>query len=92
MRASAFPLDELADLAEQAFADYAYGPLAGGAAALARRCAVESLDLHLSPVARLEARPVGIALLGRRAGVLRVGLMGVLPEARRCGVASALLA
>jgi GNAT superfamily N-acetyltransferase len=85
------PLAEQAKVFSEAFTGYIGGPLEMDAAALARFILHQGADLSYSYFARTDARLTGFAYINRTGNVSRVAGMGVVPTARRTGLARRLL-
>jgi GNAT superfamily N-acetyltransferase len=83
-------LPELAQLEAESTADYAIARV-DDAYELARRLAVDAVDLGVSFVARLGGKDVGVVFVARRGGFQRIDGVSVLPDARNKGVGAALL-
>lgn len=80
----------LAELQARALADYAF-PLTNEPTELARRLAVDAIDLGASWIATMDKRDVGFAFVARRGGFARIDSLGVVPEARTKGVGRSLV-
>lgn len=89
--AAAMSLEALADLFTRSFEAYFY-PGVTTAAVLARRVAVEDIDLLRSPVLRVDGEPAGLALLARRGARAWCGGFGVTLARRGHGYAHQLAA
>lgn len=85
------PLAEQAELFTQAFAGYVGGSFEMDAATLSRFICHQGADLSYSRVARTSDGLAGFAYVNRTANISRIGGMGVVPEARRAGLARRLL-
>ena len=85
------PMAEQAELFSQAFAGYVGGSFEMGATALARFIFHQGADLCHSRFVRTAEGLAGFAYINRTANISRVGGMGVVPGARRSGVARRLL-
>jgi GNAT superfamily N-acetyltransferase len=85
------PLAEQAKIFSQAFAGYVGGSFEN-AAALARFIFHQGADLAYSYFARTDEGLIGFAYINRTGNISRVSGMGVVPAARRSGVARLLLA
>jgi GNAT superfamily N-acetyltransferase len=85
------PMVEQAELFTQAFAGYVGGSFEMDATALARFIFHQGADLCYSRFARTAEGLAGFAYINRTANVSRVAGMGVLPGARRSGIARRLL-
>lgn len=85
------PLAEQAKIFSRAFAGYVGGSFEMDAAGLARFVSLQGADLCYSRFARTPEGLAGFAYVNRTANVSRIGGMGVVPEARRAGVARRLL-
>jgi GNAT superfamily N-acetyltransferase len=83
-------LPKLAELEAASTLDYQIAR-PNDATELARRLAVDAVDLGVSFVATLGGKDVGLAFVARRGGFQRIDGLSVLPDARRQGVGSALL-
>jgi ribosomal protein S18 acetylase RimI-like enzyme len=83
-------LPQLADLQARATVDYAF-PLGNDPSELARRLAVDAIDLGASWIAMLHKEDVGFAMIARRGGFSRIDSLGVLPEARKQNVGRSLV-
>jgi len=88
--AGEFPLGELADLFTHSFAGY-FVDIQDTAELLAQRLRVDSTDLHLSQVARIEGQPVAIILVSARGNTCRVSGMGVIESQRGAGIGRQLI-
>lgn len=84
-------LEALAELFTRSFEAYFY-PGVTTAAILARRVAVESIDLLHSPVLLVAGEPAGIALLARRGARAWCGGFGIVAAQRGRGYAHAMAA
>lgn len=87
----ALPLAEQAELFSQAFAGYVGGSFEMDAEALARFICHQGADLCYSRFARMAEGLTGFAYITRTGNISRVAGMGVVPRARRGGVARQLL-
>lgn len=87
----AVPLAEQAGLFSQAFAGYVGGSFEMDAAGLARFICHQGVDLYYSRFARTSDGLAGFAYVTRTGNISRVAGMGVIPGARRSGVARRLL-
>lgn len=85
-----FSMAQLASLISRAYADYYYR-VAVTEAQLQQICVEEDVDLAHSVVACDDERPVGLALLSRRATRGWISAVGVLPTYRRRGIARAMV-
>jgi GNAT superfamily N-acetyltransferase len=85
-------LAEQAKIFTQAFAGYVGGSFEMDAAGLARFIFHQGADLSFSYFVRTDAGLAGFAYVNRTGNISRVGGMGVVPAARRTGVARRLLA
>ena len=85
------PLAEQAKVFSQAFAGYVGGSFDMDAPGLARFILHQGADLAFSNFARTAEGLAGFAYINRTANISRVAGMGVVPEARRTGVARRLL-
>jgi ribosomal protein S18 acetylase RimI-like enzyme len=83
-------LEALASLFGAAFEGYLPASQATPAS-LAVRLRSEQVDLAQSRIARVDSTPVGLCLLARRGGTLRVAGMGTVQAWRERGIASSLL-
>jgi GNAT superfamily N-acetyltransferase len=86
------PLADQAKIFSRAFAGYVGGSFEMDAAGLARFVSLQSADLCYSRFARTPEGLAGFAYINRTANISRIGAMGVVPEARRAGLARRLLA
>jgi GNAT superfamily N-acetyltransferase len=86
------PLAEQATVFSQAFAGYVGGSFEMDAASLARFIFHQGADICHSRFARTDEGLAGFAYINRTGNISRVGGMGVVPAARRAGVARRLLA
>ena len=82
--------EELAEVFTRAYEGYAI-PFVVDAGQLEFMVRTFDLDLDASRVALRDGRPIGLANLGVRDGVGWIGGVGVVPEARRQGVARVLM-
>src|SRR5438876_591782 len=71
----------LAELQSRCMKDYEF-PMANEPTELARRLAVDAIDLGASWIATLHKKDVGFAFIARRGGFARVDGLGVVPEER----------
>ena len=85
------PLAEQAKIFSRAFAGYVGGSFEMDAAGLARFILHQGADLAFSYFARTAEGLAGFAYINRTGNISRVAGMGVVPEARRAGVARRLL-
>lgn len=85
------PLSEQAEIFTQAFAGYVGGSFAMDAAGLARFIYAQGADLCYSRFVRTDAGLAGFGYINRTGNFSRLAGMGVLPVARRGGIARALL-
>lgn len=85
------PLAEQARVFSEAFTGYVGGSFEMDAAALARFILHQGADLFHSCFARTDAGLSGFAYINRTGNVSRVAGMGVVPTARRAGLARRLL-
>ena len=85
------PLAEQAEIFTQAFAGYIGGSFAMDAAGLARFILLQGADLCYSRFMRTADGLVGFGYINRTGNISRLAGMGVVPAARRAGVARALL-
>jgi ribosomal protein S18 acetylase RimI-like enzyme len=85
------PLAEQAKVFSQAFTGYVGGSFEMDASALARFLLHQGADLFYSYFARTDAGLAGFAYLNRTGNISRVCGMGVVPDARRSGLARQLL-
>lgn len=85
------PLAEQAKVFSQAFAGYVGGSFEMDTAALARFIFHQGADICHSRFVRTADGLTGFAYVNRTANISRVGGMGVVPAARRAGVARRLL-
>jgi len=83
-------IPHLAELQAIGLADYAF-PLTNEPIELARRLAVDAIDLGASWIATLHKKDVGFAFVARRGGFARIDSLGVIPEARQSGVGRSLV-
>jgi GNAT superfamily N-acetyltransferase len=90
--AHSLPLAEQAELFSQAFAGYIGGSFEMDAAGLARFILHQGADLAHSRFARTSQGLAGFGYINRTGDISRVAGMGVVPAARRSGVARRLLA
>jgi GNAT superfamily N-acetyltransferase len=79
--ATDYSLAMLADLFTRSFEGYVM-PVNVTAAALARSCRVEDVDLHESRVVLIDGAPVGLGFVTRRGDRSRLGIMGFVPACR----------
>jgi GNAT superfamily N-acetyltransferase len=86
------PLADQAKIFSRAFAGYVGGSFEMDAADLARFICLQGADICHSRFVRTAQGLAGFAYINRTANVSRVGGMGVVPEARRTGLARRLLA
>ncbi len=86
------PLAEQANVFSQAFTGYVGGSFEMDAAALARFILHQGADLSYSYFARTAEGLTGFAYINRTGNISRVAGMGVVPAARRAGLARRLLA
>ncbi|HWM26749.1 MAG TPA: GNAT family N-acetyltransferase [Chthoniobacterales bacterium] len=86
------PMAEQAEIFSQAFAGYVGGSFEMDAAALARFILHQGADLSYSYFARTAEGLAGFAYINRTGNISRVAGMGVVPAARRAGLAVRLLA
>ncbi len=86
------PLEEQAKVFSQAFAGYIGGSFEMDAAALARFICNQGADLSYSHFVRTTDGLAGFAYINRTGNISRVAGMGVVPAARRTGLARRLLA
>lgn len=86
------PLAEQANVFSRAFAGYVGGSFEMDAAALARFILHQGADLSYSYFARTVEGLTGFAYINRTGNISRVAGMGVVPAARRAGLARRLLA
>jgi GNAT superfamily N-acetyltransferase len=89
--ADAVPLADQAELFSRAFAGYVGGSFEMDAPALARFICHQGTDLCYSRFARTPEGLTGFAYITRTGNISRVAGMGVVPRARRRGVARGLL-
>jgi ribosomal protein S18 acetylase RimI-like enzyme len=87
---ASFGVAQTAKLLTGAFADY-FVKIAFTEPGLRQMERTDSVDFEKSRIVLLEGVPVGAALIARRATQSRLAGMAVLPEARRRGVARALV-
>ncbi len=80
----------LADLQSRSMDQYVR-PLANDPSELARRIAVDAIDLSASFIANVHGKDVGYVLVSRRGGFARIVNMGVLPELRRQNIGRSLV-
>jgi ribosomal protein S18 acetylase RimI-like enzyme len=85
------PLSEQAKVFTQAFAGYVGGAFAMDAAALAHFVSLQGADLCYSRFARTINGLVGFAYINRTGGISRLAGMGIVPAARRAGLARELV-
>jgi GNAT superfamily N-acetyltransferase len=85
------PLADQAQIFSQAFAGYVGGSFEMDAAGLARFVSLQGADLCYSRFARTPEGLAGFAYINRTGNISRIGGMGVVPIARRAGVARRLL-
>ena len=85
------PLAEQAEIFTQAFVGYVGGSFAMDAAGLARFILSQGADLCYSRFVRTDAGLAGFGYINRTGNFSRLAGMGVLPGARRAGIARALL-
>jgi GNAT superfamily N-acetyltransferase len=85
------PLAEQARIFSQAFTGYVGGSFEMDAAGLARFLFHQGADLSYSCFVRATEGLAGFAYINRTGNISRVGGMGVVPSARRAGVARRLL-
>lgn len=85
------PLADQAKIFSRAFAGYVGGSIEMDASALARFVLHQGADVFFSRFARTPEGLTGFAYINRTANISRVGGMGVVPEARRAGLARRLL-
>jgi ribosomal protein S18 acetylase RimI-like enzyme len=85
------PLADQAKIFSRAFAGYVGGSFEMDAAALARFVSLQGADLCYSRFAQTPEGLAGFAYINRTANISRIGGMGIVPEARRAGVARRLL-
>lgn len=85
------PLAEQAKIFSQAFTGYVGGSFEMDAAGLARFICLQGADICYSRFVRTDEGLAGFAYINRTANVSRIGGMGVVPEARRAGLARRLL-
>lgn len=83
-------LPELAEMMNQAFRGYVMN-VQFSPALLQHLIRCDAVDLNASRLARRNSGFVGIGLIARRGSVSRLAAMGVVPEARRTGVGTALM-
>lgn len=86
------PMAEQAKVFSQAFTDYVGGSFEMDAASLARFIFHQGADLAFSYFMRTDAGLAGFAYINRNGNISRVAGMGVVPAARRSGLARRLLA
>lgn len=86
------PLAEQAKVFSQAFTGYVGGSFEMDAAALARFIFHQGADLSDSYFVRTAEGLIGFAYINRTGNISRVGGMGIVPAARRTGLARRLLA
>ena len=86
------PLAEQANIFSRAFTGYVGGSFEMDAAGLARFILHQGADLTYSYFVRTTAGLAGFAYINRTGNISRVAGMGVVPDARRGGVARRLLA
>jgi len=86
------PLAEQANVSSQAFAGYVGGSFEMDAAALARFLCHQGADLTYSYFVRTTEGLAGFAYINRTGNISRLAGMGVVPAARRSGLARRLLA
>jgi GNAT superfamily N-acetyltransferase len=86
------PLAEQAKIFSRSFTGYVGGSFEMDAAGLARFIFHQGADLTYSYFVRTTAGLAGFAYINRTGNISRVAGMGVVPEARRAGVARRLLA
>jgi ribosomal protein S18 acetylase RimI-like enzyme len=80
----------LAELQSRCMQDYVF-PMANEPTELARRLAVDAIDLGASWIATYHKKEVGYAFVARRGGFARVDGLGVVPEERRKGIGRSLV-
>ena len=85
------PLAEQAEIFTQAFAGYVGGSFAMDAPGLARFVLAQGADLYYSRFVRAPDGLAGFGYINRTGNISRLAGMGVLPNARRAGIARALL-
>lgn len=85
------PLAEQAKVFSEAFTGYIGGSLEMDAAALARFIGHQGADLFYSYFARTDTGLSGFAYINRTGNVSRIAGMGVVPTARKAGLARRLL-
>jgi GNAT superfamily N-acetyltransferase len=85
------PLADQAKIFSRAFADYVGGSFEMDAAGLARFVSLQGADLCYSRFARTPEGLAGFAYINRTGNISRIGGMGVVPGARRAGLARRLL-
>jgi GNAT superfamily N-acetyltransferase len=85
------PLADQAKIFSRAFAGYVGGSFEMDAAALARFLCHQGADICYSRFARTPEGLAGFAYINRTGNISRVGGMGVVPAARRAGLARRLL-
>jgi len=85
------PLADQAQIFSRAFAGYVGGSFEMDAAGLARFVSLQGADLCYSRFAQTPEGLAGFAYINRTANISRIGGMGVVPEARRAGLARRLL-
>lgn len=86
-----FGLDASAQVLARGFSDY-FVPIPASPAMLLGMVRGDSVDLAASRVVLRDGAPVAAALIARRGWTSRLAGMAVVPEARKSGVGSALMA
>jgi ribosomal protein S18 acetylase RimI-like enzyme len=84
-------LDEQTRVFNEAFSGYLAGSMQHDTASFGRVLSAQGVDLCYSRFARRENAPAGFGFINRTGQISRLCGMGVVPEARRQGVAAQLL-
>jgi GNAT superfamily N-acetyltransferase len=85
-----YSYQELADLFTEGFVGYPV-PVKFSREELCTFIRMSSVDLNISPVARLDGKDVGILLLGTKGWSMRGAGMGIVPDYRNRGIGTELI-